>query len=136
MQAQEYTAYVNRQLERLLVYQTVFKEYIHTCRNIEKGNCLASESLTSLRDYFSRNLLRFNRFIDECTATEAPAGYKRFNRIMLDGLRGVQQGASEVLMAIEPQHVDHQLLERGQAQQEQARMRIDSAFSVIEAKAM
>lgn len=43
-----YVEVINQNLERLLVFETVFKEYVHTCKNIEKGNCYASESLDRL----------------------------------------------------------------------------------------
>ena len=32
-----YVEVINQNLERLLVFETVFKEYVHTCKNIEKG---------------------------------------------------------------------------------------------------
>ena len=34
-----YVEVINQNLERLLVFEAVFKEYVHTCKNIEKGNC-------------------------------------------------------------------------------------------------
>ena len=52
-----YVEVINQNLERLLVFETVFKEYVHTCKNIEKGNCYASESLDRLRLYFTKNVI-------------------------------------------------------------------------------
>lgn len=132
MLAQDYIAYVNAELERLLVYETVFKEYIHTCQNIEKGNCYASESLSRLREYFSKNVLRFNRFVDQCALVTAPKGYVTFNRQLIAGLRGIQHGVSVMLMGIECDQVNHQLFDTGLKQQKDARAAIDHAFMALE----
>ncbi|WP_179395517.1 hypothetical protein [Lacticaseibacillus absianus] len=131
----QYVARVNQELERLLVFETVFKEYHHTCKNIEKGNCYASESFERIRLYLSKNILRFNRFVDQCAKLSAPHGYEDFNRTLIDGLQGIKKGVTLTLMAIEPDNLDATLFNAGLSQQEQARAEIDAAFSQIDVAA-
>ncbi|KRK70193.1 hypothetical protein [Lacticaseibacillus nasuensis] len=131
MQADDYIAYANAQLERLLVYETVFKEYVHTAKNIEKGNCYASESLERLRDYFSKNVLRFTKFIGEVEAVTPPAGFCNFHAELVGGLQDMSHAVSVTLMGIEPTGVNHQLFDVGCVQEAAARTRIDHAFDQL-----
>ncbi|MCI1894962.1 MAG: hypothetical protein LKJ29_01860 [Lactobacillus sp.] len=127
----EYIQCVNQELERLLVFETVFKEYAHTCRNIEKGNCLASESFSNIRLYFSKNIIRFDRFVQQCAKVTAPSGYERFNNTLIDGLKGIRKAVLAILGAIEPDHMDHEQFEDGLEAQKAARAEIDHAFEEI-----
>lgn len=131
MQTDQYVITVNQKLERLLVFETVFKEFFHTCLNIEKGNCYASESLAQLRTYFSKNVISFNRFVDETARLCAPRGYQKFNQILIGSLAKIGTGVAMSLMAIEGNGVDHRLFETGIAQAEAARAAIDAAFDTI-----
>ncbi len=133
---EDYIQTVNIALERLLVYETVFKEYGLTCHKLEIGNCLATESFSQLHDYFSRNVLRFNRFVSDCSKFKAPHGYTTFNRTFIHCLEQTQQAVSMMLMAIEDDGVNHQLYDRGVKMQEQARAQLDAAFATIDAKAI
>lgn len=136
MSTDEYVASVNQQLERLLVYETVFKEYVHTCRNIEKGNCYASESLARLRDYYSKNVLRFNRFVAQCEKLQAPRGYAAFNQALISGLEDIRAGILMTLSAIYDNGVEHPRFEQGVEEQQQARAEINEAFARIEPQAV
>ncbi|WP_262316746.1 hypothetical protein [Lacticaseibacillus parakribbianus] len=135
MQTDQYVQCVNQELERLLVFETVFKEYFHTCKNIEKGNCYASESFERLHLYLSKNILRYNRFVDQCAKVTAPRGYEEFNRRLIEGLQGIRNGVLLTLMAIEPDKLDASLFNAGLTTQKQARDAIDQAFSHIQVAA-
>lgn len=78
-----YVEVINQNLERLLVFETVFKEYVHTCKNIEKGNCYASESLDRLRLYFTKNVIKFCNFVDSVNAESAPCNYAAFHKVLV-----------------------------------------------------
>lgn len=131
MQTKDYVQCVNQELERLLVFETVFKEYAHTCHNIEKGNCLASESFERVHLYFTKNIIRFDRFVDQCAAVPAPSGYERFNQLLVNGLKGIREAVIEMLDAIQPDHVDHSQFSTALAQQQAARRQINTAFEEI-----
>ncbi|WP_125704275.1 hypothetical protein [Lacticaseibacillus daqingensis] len=132
MLTNQYVACVNQELERLLVFETVFKEYLHTCKNIEKGNCYASENFDRLRLYLSKNILRYNRFVEQCARITAPSGYETFNQRLIEGLRGIKNGVTMTLRAIEPDRLNTRLFDAGMAQQVEARADIDAAFAQIE----
>lgn len=136
MLTEDYVQVVNAQLERLLVYETVFKEYTQTCLNIERGHCYATENLERLRGYFSRNVLRFNRFVENYGKIQAPKEYGDFNALILSGLKGIKHGVSMMLMAIEKDGLNHGLFEAGLAKQKQSRTEIDGAFTHIASQAM
>ncbi|MFD1394021.1 hypothetical protein ACFQ3L_10635 [Lacticaseibacillus jixianensis] len=131
MQSKDYVQCVNQELERLLVFETVFKEYAHTCHNIEKGNCLASESFERIHLYFTKNVIRFDRFVDQCAAVSAPSGYERFNQLLVHGLRGIRASLIDMLNAIQPDHVDHSQFSGALRQQQAAREQINNAFEEI-----
>lgn len=127
MKTSDYVHEVNQLLERFLVYETVFKEYAETCHKIEIGNCLASENFAQLRDYYSRNVLRFNHFVTECQAIPVAPGLHEFHHAFLNALAQMQQGVSTMLMAIDDHGINHKLFARGQHQQAQARAQLDTA---------
>lgn len=129
--APSYVEVINQNLERLLVFETVFKEYVHTCKNIERGNCYASESLDRLRVYFTKNVIKFCSFVDSVDAEAAPCNYAAFHRVLVSGLRGIRSGVLDILQAIGPDQIDHERFDAGLAEQQAARAQIDSAFSKI-----
>ncbi|WP_423492856.1 hypothetical protein [Lacticaseibacillus paracasei] len=130
-QEPNYVEVVNQNLERLLVFETVFKEYVHTCKNIEKGNCYASESVDHLRLYFTKNVMKFCTFVDSVDAEAAPCNYAAFHKVLVNGLRGIRGGVLNMLQAIGTDKVDHDRFAAGLAEQQAARAEIDTAFSKI-----
>jgi len=128
MQNSEYLTNVTLRLERLLVFKQVFTEYINTCENILRGNCLASESLTNLRDYFMRNLLRFKPLVTEFTHHEAPACYTVLERDLRKFVLAYDEAISRVLNAIEDSRLDETNFERAKVDQADALDAIDSVF--------
>ena len=126
-----YVEVINQNLERLLVFETVFKEYVHTCKNIEKRNCYASESLDRLRLYFTKNVIKFCNFVDSVNAESAPCNYAAFHKVLVSGLCGIRSGVLNMLQAIDTDQVDHERFAAGLAEQQAARAQIDSAFSKI-----
>ncbi|MFD1484211.1 hypothetical protein ACFQ5J_03075 [Lacticaseibacillus baoqingensis] len=138
MLTEDYIQLVNQELDRLLVYETVFKEYTATCHKLEIGNCFASENFEQLHDYFSRNVLRFNHFVSECYHIQPPAGFTDFNETLLTSLEAIKHAVSLMLMAIEPTGVNHPLYEAGLHEQARAHSELDAAFALIggEAQAM
>ncbi|KRM72730.1 hypothetical protein [Lacticaseibacillus brantae] len=131
MQEQTYIYTINQYIERLLVFETVFKEYAHTCQNIDKGNCYASESLSRLKEYFSKNLIRFNTFVQTVSQLSAPNKYAVFNQHFIEALKEMQSGAIGTLRAIDDENVDHSRFEASVEKQAQARQRISSIFEYI-----
>ena len=122
-QEPNYVEVVNQNLERLLVFETVFKEYVHTCN--------ASESLDHLRLYFTKNVMKFCTFVDSVDAEAAPCNYAAFHKVLVNGLRGIRGGVLNMLQAIGTDKVDHDRFAAGLAEQQAARAEIDTAFSKI-----
>lgn len=131
-----YIKTMNRQIDRLAVYDLVFDQYTLTCHKLEIGNCLATESYEQLHDYFSRNMLRFNKFVQECQAVTPPVEMESFNNCFLDALALNQQAAMTMLIAIEPHGVNHHLYNRGVAEKKRAHQDIQVAIARILATAM
>lgn len=131
-----YIKTMNRQIDRLAVYDLVFDQYTITCHKLETGDCLANENYEQLHDYFSRNMLRFNKFVSECQAVVPPTELAGFNTNFLTALSLNQQAAMTMLMAIEPQGVNHRLYERGVAEKQRALQDIQVAVARIIATAM
>jgi len=131
MQEALYIQTVNQYLERLLVFETVFKEYIHTCKNIDKGNCYASESLDRLKEYFSKNIIRFNTFVNKVGQLSAPTEYAAFNSHFVEALNEMREGVYGTLIAIDDDAVDHSRFDASVTQQQEAREKISSIFEYI-----
>ncbi|MCI1987333.1 MAG: hypothetical protein LKJ69_12395 [Lactobacillus sp.] len=131
MLSEDYIQIVNQELDRLLVYETVFKEYTTTCHKLEIGNCYASENFERLHDYFSRNVLRFNHFVAECYRIQAPAEYTGFNQTLLTSLEAIKHAVSLMLMAIDVDGVNHTLYDSGLHEQARAHKALDAAFAAI-----
>lgn len=131
-----YIKTMNRQIDRLAVYDLVFDQYTLTCHKLEIGNCLATESYEQLHDYFSRNMLRFNKFVQECGDVVPPVELESFNNCFLAALALNQQAAMTMLIAIEPDGVNHHLYNRGVAEKKRAHQDIQVAIARILATAM
>lgn len=128
MNKSRYLTTITSHLERLLVFKQVFNEYIVTCENINCGHCLASENLPTLRDYFMRNLLRFQPFIDEFKAVKAPEHYDRLHQDLLASVSAYKEGIFKVLNAIDDDTLDPHRFEVGKRVQADALEQIDSVF--------
>lgn len=131
-----YIKTMNRQIDRLAVYDLVFDQYTLTCHKLEVGNCLATESYEQLHDYFSRNMLRFNKFVQECNDVIPPVELESFNNSFLAALALNQQAAMTMLIAIEADGVNHRLYNRGVAEKKRAHQDIQVAIAQILATAM
>lgn len=131
-----YIKTMNRQIDRLAVYDLVFDQYTLTCHKLEVGNCLATESYEQLHDYFSRNMLRFNKFVQECNDVIPPVELESFNNSFLSALALNQQAAMTMLIAIEADGVNHRLYNRGVAEKKRAHQDIQVAIAQILATAM
>lgn len=123
-----YLTDVTRQLERLLVFKQVFNEYIHTCENIMCGNCLASENLTNLRNYFTRNLVRFQPFLEEIRSINVPKRYNRLHEDILISVDAYDRAISKIMDAMRGDRFDQTEFGMGKTDQERALSSIDSVF--------
>ncbi|WP_407890997.1 hypothetical protein [Lacticaseibacillus sp. N501-2] len=131
-----YIKTMNRQIDRLSVYDLVFDQYTLTCHKLEIGNCLASDTFEQLHDYFSRNMLRFNKFVQDCHAITPPDELAGFHASFLAALALHQQAAMTMLIAIEPVGVNYRLYNRGVAEKKRATKEIQVAIARIFAVAM
>jgi hypothetical protein len=123
-----YLTDVTRQLERLLVFKQVFNEYIHTCENIICGNCLASENLGNLRNYFTRNLVRFRPFLEEIRKLNVPAQYDRLHADILLSVEAYDRAISNIMDAMHGDRLDQDQFGVAKTDQAQALSSIDSVF--------
>jgi hypothetical protein len=123
-----YLTNVTRQLERLLVFKQVFNEYIHTCENIICGNCLASENIGNLRNYFTRNLVRFRPFLDEIRNIHVPAKYDRLHADILFSIEAYDRAISNLMDAMHGDRLNQTQFGLAKTDQERALSSIDSVF--------
>lgn len=127
--SQDYCRYMNQQLERLLVFEGVFKEYQRTVANIERGNCLASENLAALKDALCKNVLRFNRFVAECARHNVPENVQPVHQDVVAGMMIVSHGLEKVVAAINAVSVDHFYYEKGLSQHDAGLAHVNNAVS-------
>lgn len=123
-----YLTDVTRQLERLLVFKQVFNEYIHTCENIICGNCLASENLGNLRNYFTRNMVRFRPFLEELRKLNVPAQYDRLHADILLSIEAYDKAISNIMDAMHGDRLDQAQFGVAKSDQARALSSIDSVF--------
>ena len=58
----EYLVVLNQVTNKLIIFEEVFSEYVHTAKDIIKGKALVGESLPLLQKYFSQNLQSLKQF--------------------------------------------------------------------------
>ncbi|WP_155286587.1 hypothetical protein [Lacticaseibacillus zhaodongensis] len=92
---------ITTHLEKLLLFKQVFNEYIQTCQKIVNGNCLASENINNLHQYFMRNLVRFLPFVNEFKSIPVPAEYSNLHGELAEN---VDQYASAITGIMNSMH--------------------------------
>lgn len=128
MTKSRYLTTVTDRLERLLVFKQVFNEYISTCENINCGRCLASENFPTLRDYFLRNMLRLQPFLNEFRSIQAPGRYSRLHQDLLMFIDNYAEAISHLVNAIETDSLDELRFQAAKQAQSEALEKIDSIF--------
>ncbi|MCD2255791.1 hypothetical protein ACNAN0_06475 [Agrilactobacillus fermenti] len=132
--AKLYIEFLRNQVFKFNVMDDVFNEYDKTILNVDNGNCLASENLHDLKEYYSKNKLKYDQLCDQMNIVPVPDDYEMTHKKIVRALEQYQASLSACSDAIDPfnNEICSQIIRKQNSRRTKAKEKMEAALDKIQ----